>query len=55
MDFTITISVANGTVDNMKISDNPQLVSIGAVLQALDAARAAFLNVPIAQPQPPAA
>ena len=52
MDFTLSIKVINGQLSNIEIHDNTVGVNIGAALQALDAARAALLNVPIAQPQP---
>jgi hypothetical protein len=54
MTFTLSIRIVNDALAGVEFSDNAQPVSIGAALQALDAARAALLNVPIAQPQPAA-
>jgi hypothetical protein len=50
MTFTVTITIVNDTLAGVAISDNAQAVSIGAALQAVDAAKTALLNVPLAQP-----
>jgi hypothetical protein len=51
MTFTITITIVNDTLAGVAITDNAQAVSIGAALQAVDAAKTALLNVPLAQPE----
>jgi len=51
MTFTITITIVNDTLAGVAISDNAQAVSIGAALQAVDVAKTALLNVPLAQPE----
>lgn len=50
MTFTLSVRIVNDALVGVDVQDNPQTVNIGAALQALDAAKAALLNVPIAQP-----
>jgi hypothetical protein len=52
MTFTITIKIVNDALAGLEITDNARAVSIGAALQAMDVARAALLNIPIAQALP---
>lgn len=53
MNFIIEIVVQNGQVVAVRFPAPEQPVALGAALQALDAAKAALLNVQIAQPAGP--
>lgn len=50
MTFTLIIHIIDGQLQGIAFEDVSQPVSIGAALQAVDAAKAALLNIPVAQP-----
>ena len=49
MTFTLAIHIVDNQLASVTFEDVTQPVSIGAALQAIDAAKAALLNVPVAQ------
>jgi hypothetical protein len=51
MTFTISIHIVDGALAGVAFSDNAQPVSVGAALQAIEAAKAALLNITVAQPE----
>jgi hypothetical protein len=51
MTFTLSIHIIDGQLQGITFADVAQQVSIGAALQAVEAAKAALLNVPVAQPE----
>lgn len=53
MNFVLEIIVQNGQVLDIRFTGVTQLVGIGTALQALEAAKAALLNVPVARPEAP--
>lgn len=53
MNFSISIVIEGDRLVSLAFGDVAQPVPLGAALQAVDAARAALLNVPVAQPEPP--
>ena len=54
MTFTLKISIVNGQLQGVAFDDLAQPITVGAALQAIDAAKAALLDIAIAKPAPPA-
>jgi hypothetical protein len=52
MTFTVKITIIDGQLQGVTFEDVAQPVTIGAALQAVDAAKAALLGIVIAQPSP---
>jgi hypothetical protein len=55
MTFTLAIRIVDGQLVRLDFEDVAQPVSIGAALQAVDAAKTALLSMPVAQPDGPSA
>jgi hypothetical protein len=49
----LKIQIVNGQLQSVAFDNLAQPVSIGAALQAVDAAKAALLDIEIAKPTPP--